>query len=151
MYDIFYIMWAFLVMSYRESTMRATIATLTAAVVIAASPAAFAQHGPTPGAPPTTANLQGGDTEKFMNNDYIRRFYALSVSTLKGAASPDLDAYEQKSYAIFREFGVYMGVGPEHMQDHLKLIPRQVAQIAKEDPHVLDTFDTFKEALVGPK
>jgi hypothetical protein len=121
---------------------------------LAAAPAALAHPDPASAPAPEaarTANLQGGDTEKFMNNDYIRRFYALSVSTLKGAAAPDLDAYEQKSYAIFREFGVYMGVGPEHMQDHLKLIPRQVAQIAKEDPHVLDSFDNFKEAMVGPK
>ncbi len=126
-------------------------AILFAAALAALAPAAVAQppHGaPAPG---STASLQGGDTEKFMNNDYIRRFYALSVSTLKGAAHPDIGAYEQQSYAIFREFGTAMGVGPEHMQDHLKLIPRQVAQIAKEDPHVLDTFDTFKEALVGPK
>jgi hypothetical protein len=122
---------------------------LVAGLAVAAP--ALAQHGPSPSPPPTSANLQGGDTEKFMNNDYIRRFYALSVTTLKGQAHPDLDAYEQKSYAIFREFGVYMGVGPEHMQDHLKLIPRQVAQIAKDDPHVLDSFDTFTEALVGPK
>jgi hypothetical protein len=92
-----------------------------------------------------------GDTERFMNNDYIRRFYALSVATLKGQPSPDLDAYERESYAIFREFGVAMGVGADHMQDHLKLIPRQVAQIAKSDPHVLDSFDSFKEAMVGPK
>jgi hypothetical protein len=133
--------------------MRAILAVLAAAGAIAAAPAAFAQHGAAPAPAPAgkTANLQGGDTEKFMNNDYIRRFYALSVSTLKGQAHPDLDAYEQKSYAIFREFGVYMGVGPEHMQDHLKLIPRQVAQIAKDDPHTLDSFDTFTEALVGPK
>lgn len=117
---------------------------------LAAAPAALAQHDAAAG-PPKTASLQGGDTEKFINNDYMRRFYALSVSTLKGAANPDLEAYEQKSFAIFREFGVYMGVGPEHMQDHLKLIPRQVAQIAKEDPHVLDSFDNFKEAMVGPK
>jgi hypothetical protein len=121
---------------------------------IAAAPAAYAQHEPPAPAPQPasrTANLQGGDTSKFMNNAYIHRFYDLSVATLKGQANPDLDAYEQKSYAIFREFGVYMGVGPEHMQDHLKLIPRQLAQIAKEDPHVLDSFDTFTEAMVGPK
>jgi hypothetical protein len=125
-------------------------AILFAAALCAAAPAAFAQPGPAPAPPAKTASLQG-DTERFMNNDYIRRFYALSVSTLKGQAHPDLDAYEQKSFAIFREFGTFMGVGPEHMQDHLKLIPRQVAQIAKEDPHALDTFDSFTEAMVGPK
>ena len=116
----------------------------------AAAPAALAQHEAAPARAGHTASLQG-DTDRFMNNDYIRRFYALSVSTLKDATNPDLDAYEQKSYAIFREFGVYMGVGAAHMQDHLKLIPRQVAQIAKEDPHVLDSFDSFKEAMIGPK
>src|SRR5262249_34825882 len=125
-------------------------AILFAAVVMAAAPAAALAQ--TPQAPPSrSANLQGPDVDKFMNNDYMRRFYALSVETLKGAAKPDVDAYEQKSYAISREFGVYMGVGPAHMQDHLKLVPRQVVQIAKEDPHVLDSFDNFKEAMVGPK
>jgi hypothetical protein len=123
---------------------------LLALALLAASPAALAQHD-APAPPSRTANLQGGDTDKFMHNDYMRRFYALSVSTLKAGGNPDLNAYEQKSYAIFREFGVSMGVGPEHMQDHLKLIPRQVAQIAKEDPHMLDTFDSFVEAMVGPK
>ena len=147
MNGIFYIVTNILAMSYRESSMRAI---LFAAAVSLIAPTALAQHAAAPPAG-ATANLQGGDTEKFMNNDYIRRFYALSVTTLKGQAHPDLAAYEQKSYAIFREFGTAMGVGPEHMQDHLKLIPRQLAQIAKDDPHVLDTFDSFKEAMVGPK
>jgi hypothetical protein len=147
MYEIFYIMTNILAISYRESFMRAI---LFAAALCAIAPAAFAQHGPAPAPAPAAKSMQG-DTEKFMNNDYIRRFYALSVSTLKGQAHPDLDAYEQKSFAIFREFGTSMGVGPEHMQDHLKLIPRQLAQIAKDDPHALDTFDSFKEAMVGPQ
>lgn len=125
-------------------------AILFAAALSAIAPAALAQHSPAPAPAAKPSSLQG-DTERFMNNDYIRSFYALSVSTLKGQPHPDLDAYEQKSFAIFREFGTFMGVGPEHMQDHLKLIPRQVAQIAKEDPHVLDTFDSFTEAMVGPK
>jgi len=125
-------------------------AILFAVALCAVAPAALAQHGPPPAASEKASSLQG-DTERFMNNDYIRRFYALSVSTLKGQAHPDLDAYEQKSFAIFREFGTFMGVGPEHMQDHLKLIPRQVAQIAKDDPHALDTFESFTEAMVGPK
>jgi hypothetical protein len=128
---------------------RLAILLAAASLALAAAPAALAQHpGPAPAG--KTASLQG-DTDKFMNNAYIHRFYDLSVATLKNQPNPDLDAYEQKSFAIFREFGVYMGVGPDHMQDHLKLIPRQVAQIARDDPHTLDTFDTFVEAMVGPK
>lgn len=125
-------------------------AILFATALIAVAPVAFSQHASPPAPAPKSASLQG-DVDRFMNNDYMRRFYALSVATFRGAPNPDIGAYEQKSYAIFREFGVAMGVGPEHMQDHLKLIPRQVAQIAKDDPTVLDSFDAFKDAMVGPK
>jgi hypothetical protein len=120
------------------------------AALVLAGPAA-AQHGAPAARPaPSTANLQGDDTA-WRTSPYIHAFYDLSVATLRGKATVDVGAYEQKSYAIFRDFGVAMGVGPEHMQDHLKLIPRQIAGIAKDDPKVLDTYDSFIEALMGPK
>lgn len=124
------------------------------AVSFASSPA-LGQHAPAPApeAGSSTRNLQGQDPRQFVNNRYIREFYDLSVATLgPGAAKPDIDAYEQKSLAIFHAFGESMrpGGGPG-MQDHLKLIPRQVVQIVKDDPHALDSFDTFTDALVGPK
>ena len=31
-----------------------------------------------------------------------------------------------------------------------ELFPRQVVQIAKEDPRVFDSYDRFWEAMVGP-
>ena len=132
---------------------------LAAAVAaLAFGPVACAQphggHPPAAEAPavPRTADLQGADTHAFVNNRHIRAFYALSVETLgKGAKEIDIDAYEQKSFAIFRAFGPDMGMTPEGMQDHLKLIPRQVVKIVQEDPHVLDSFDSFTEALIGPK
>jgi len=37
------------------------------------------------------------------------------------------------------------------MVDHLKLIPRQVVQIVKEDPHVLDSYQNFVDATFGPQ
>jgi hypothetical protein len=121
---------------------------LSAALALA-GPAA-AQH-PAPAAkPPATANLQGDDSV-WRTSPYIHAFYDLSVTTLRGKPGVDVAAYEQKSYAIFRDFGVAMGVGPEHMQDHLKLIPRQMVGIAKDDPKVLDNYDSFIEALMGPK
>jgi hypothetical protein len=40
---------------------------------------------------------------------------------------------------------------PDKMQDHLKLIPRQVAQIAKDDPKTLDSYASFVEAVFGPE
>lgn len=98
-----------------------------------------------------TVDLQG-DPRAFVDNRHMRAFYALSAETLgNGARDVDVAAYEQKAFAIFRAFGAEMGPGPEAMQDHLKLIPRQVVQIVKEDPHVLDSFDNFADALIGPR
>ena len=120
-----------------------------AAAAALAGPAA-AQHPTQPAKPASTANMQGDDSA-WRNSPYVRAFYDLSVATLRGNASVDVGAYEQKSYAIFRDFGVAMGVGPEHMQDHLKLIPRQMVGIVRDDPKVLDSYDNFIVALMGPK
>lgn len=110
---------------------------------------AMHSHGAQAGSP--ALNLQGGDTDAFMANPNVRRFYDLSVATLgKNAAVLDVTAYEAASYAIFRDLGVSMGMSGAAMQEHLKAIPRQVVQIVKEDPHVLDSFEAFKVALVGP-
>jgi Spy/CpxP family protein refolding chaperone len=122
-----------------------------AAAAIAVPLAVQAQHAPAP--PPAPAgqsrDLQGGQAE-FMAHPRVREFYELSAAMLRGKGPVDVDAYEQKSFAIFRKMGEEMGMGAAAMQDHLKLIPRQVAQIAKDDPHALDSFETFTEALVGP-
>jgi len=114
--------------------------------------AAQAQHGAPPPAG-RSANLQGEDPRKFVDNPHMREFYALSVATLRPGAPPlDLKAYETKAYALFHAFGETRakGGGPG-MVDHLKLIPGQVVQIVKDDPKVLDSFDSFIDAMVGPK
>jgi len=127
------------------------------ALIAALALGGLAAAHPAPGAKPataqatSTANMQGDDSV-WRTSPYIHAFYDLTKATYGGhAAKVDLDAYEQKSYAIFRDFGVAMGVGPEHMQDHLKLIPRQIDGIVKEDPKVLDSYDNFVLALMGPK
>jgi hypothetical protein len=62
----------------------------------------------------------------------------------------DVDAYEAKSFGIFREFAKANGVPEAAMLDHLKLIPRQVVGIVKDDPSVLKSYDAFWIAMVGP-
>lgn len=108
-----------------------------------------AQHTP---APPSerTVDIQG-DTRAFMYNAHMRAFYDLTVATL-GPGAPPLDAktYETKAFAIFRAFGNANGGNGEGMVDHLKLIPGQVIQIVKDDPSVLDSFDSFVVAMIGP-
>ena len=82
----------------------------------------------------------------------MHQFFDLSVASLKSPPGADaLSAYEQKSYAIFRAFASSRGMSPDAMQDHLKLIPRQVAQIAKDDPKVLDSYSNFVDAVFGPQ
>ena len=110
-------------------------------------------------APPETASIpQGqtlnlqGDQSAWINNDHMRGFYALSKDTLgKGAPPLDADRYREKSYAIFRVFAKSMGADPDLMVDHLKDIPGQMAGIVKDDPEVLDSYDNFVAALMGPQ
>jgi hypothetical protein len=132
--------------------MKTLLKPLAAGALVAAltlGSAALAQ----PQAAPATSqhNLQGNDEASWIADPHMHAFYDLSVAALAHQAKPDVGAYEQKSYAIFRAFGEARGVGADHMQDHLKLIPRQVAQIAKEDPHVLDSYDNFVAATFGPR
>lgn len=129
---------------------------LTAAAFVAAlalGPAATA-HPPQAKAasPSASANLQGNDQASWIADPHIHAFYETTVAAFaKGPAKVDVDAFEQKSFAIFREFGASRGMRPEAMQEHLKLIPRQVVQIVKEDPKVLDSYDNFVAALFGPQ
>jgi len=103
-------------------------------------------------APPTkTANLQGNEAQAWIDDPHIHRFYETAVAAYaQGPDKLDFPAFEQKSYAIFRAFGASRGGSGEAMQDHLKLIPRQVVQIVKEDPKVLDSYENFCLALFGP-
>lgn len=128
----------------------------SACALLSATACAQPHHGQSGHRAPAAAGGQAvdlqGDPRAFMDNRHVRAFYALSVETLgKGTKDVDIAAYEQKSYAIFRAFGAERGPSAEGMQDHLKLIPRQVVKIVQEDPHALDSFETFTDAMVGPR
>ncbi|MDB5426353.1 MAG: hypothetical protein JWP28_2526 [Phenylobacterium sp.] len=129
---------------------------LAAGVFLAALVLGPAAAAPPPGAkgaaPTAPANLQGNDQASWIADPHMHAFYETTVAAFaKGPAKVDVDAFEQKSFAIFREFGASRGMRPEAMQDHLKLIPRQVVQIVKEDPKVLDSYDNFVAATFGPQ
>lgn len=80
----------------------------------------------------------------------MRAFYDATVATFANGTDIDVDAYEARSFAIFREFARASGVSEAGMVDHLKLIPRQIVGIVKEDPGVLKSYDAFWAALAGP-
>lgn len=135
--------------------MRLPFAALAAAAAVSAlvvGPTALARAHPAGGGGASTANIQGNDQQSWINDPHMRQFYDLSVTSLKRPPSADeVSSYEQKAYAIFRDFASSRGMSPDAMQDHLKLIPRQVAQIAKDDPKVLDSYSAFVDAVFGPQ
>ena len=135
-----------------------TLRLLAAAALTAGALAtAAAAHPPigqataTPAAAPSTASLQG-DQSAWINDPHMHAFYEATVAAFaNGPAKVDQAAFETRSHEIFRQFALSHGVDPAAMQDHLKLIPGQVVQIAKEDPKVLASYQNFVEAVFGPQ
>jgi hypothetical protein len=135
-----------------EQMIRRLVPSLAAIAVLALAAPAFAQH-PAPAAPQgATAKMQGNDEQAWINDPHMHAWFQVTRTAFAGGpAQVDVDGYEQKSFAIFRDFAPTMHMSPEGMVDHLKLIPRQVVQIVKEDPHVLDNYDNFVAATFGPR
>lgn len=116
------------------------------------APNAGAQHGAPQSAQPGETHSLQGDQSAWINNAHMHGFYDLTRATLgKGASALDFEAYRDKSYAIFRTFAVSMGMNPDGMVEHLKDIPRQMVGIVRDDPKVLDSYDSFVVALMGPQ
>lgn len=134
-------------------TLTRSLALATAAVaVFALTPHAMVyaqQHGQPA---PSTAKMQGNEEQAWINDPHMHAFFDTTRAAFAaGPAKVDAETYEQKSFAIFRDFAPTMHMSPDSMVDHLKLIPRQVVQIVKEDPKVLDSYDNFVAAVFGPR
>jgi hypothetical protein len=99
-------------------------------------------------AEPTTVDIQGADEWK--RSPQMRAYYDETIATFKNGTDIDVAAYEARSFAIFREFARANGMNEAAMLDHLKLIPRQIVGIVKENPAVLKDYDSFWAALAGP-
>lgn len=127
------------------------LAAAAALAILTFSAPAFAQS-PHAAATGPTVKMQGNDEQSWINDPHMHAFYDATVAAFSGGPSKvDVAAFEQRSFAIFRDFGVSRGMKPEAMQDHLKLIPRQVVQIVKDDPKVLDSYKNFVDATFGPQ
>lgn len=96
----------------------------------------------------TTVDIQGASEWK--RSPHMHAYYDMTVATFTNGPEIDVDAYEAKSFALFREFARANGMNEQGMVDHLKLIPRQVVGIVKENPAVLKSYDAFWAALAGP-
>jgi hypothetical protein len=127
-------------------------AALAVALVTPAAAQHPAGHPPQPEAG-KAVSLQGPQEQNaWAASPHMRRFYdATKAAFANGPDKVDVPAFEETSRKIFDEFARSMGSDPAAMQDHLKLIPRQMVQIAREDPATLKSYDAFIEALMGPK
>lgn len=123
----------------------------TVAALALAAGCASAAPGPASQQPPTRSEAMQGDQASWIADPHMHAFYELTVGAFAaGPAAVDEAAYRQKAFAIFRDFAVSRGIAPEHMVEHLKLIPAQVIQIVREDPSVLASYSSFTDAVFGP-
>jgi hypothetical protein len=126
------------------------IRTLALSLAAAALAAAALAEGPAPAPHAVTRNLQGD--AGWRTDPHIRVLYDASVQAFAGGpAHVDRGAFEARCNQIFADFAKAHGVPPEAMQDHLKLIPGQIIQIATEDPQMLASYDNFVAAIFGPE
>jgi hypothetical protein len=116
--------------------------------LVALLAAAGCAHPPHPAPQAETVDIQGANEWK--KSAHMRAYYEETAKTFAKGADIDVAAYEARSFAIFREFARANGMNEEGMIDHLKLIPRQVVGIVKENPSVLNSYDAFWAALAGP-
>lgn len=146
-------------------TRRAIVLAAATVAAIAVAVAAWHLHGGARGVPhhlghpdrgpanpsttvPTTVDIQG--TDDWKHAPQMRAYYQETVTTFAKGTDIDVDAYEARSFEIFRQFAREHGMSEAAMIDHVRLIPRQVVGIVKEDPSVLKDFDSFWAALAGP-
>ena len=133
---------------------RISTATIALAGALALGSAALAQHpAPAANAAPAAAtrSLQG-DQSGWIDDPHWKTYYELTRRAFaNGPSKVDEAAYTKASYALFRDFAVAKGVPPEHMVEHLKLIPGQLVKIVREDPEVLKSYDNFIAATFGPR
>lgn len=111
----------------------------------------FCHHGQAAAQAETVTLDAQGHSPEWEQNPHMVEFYALSVEMLRAARRVDADAYEQRSYAIFRAFAESLGASPDGMIDHLKAIPREMVGIVAADAKVLDSYESFLVALRGPR
>jgi hypothetical protein len=125
--------------------------TLALLAALALASPAWAQPA-APAAPTASTTSLQGDQQSWINDPHMHAFYDLTVQAFAaGPAKVDTARFQTQSYALFAAFGASRGMKPAAMVDHLKLIPGQVVQIAREDPEVLKSYPNFVAAVFGPQ
>jgi len=101
-------------------------------------------------ASPVTVSIRQND-HSLCGTAMYDELYALTVEVFAvGAENVNLGEYEQKVFALAIASEEFSGASAEAVIDHIKDIPRQLVEIIREDPTVLDSCSNFSVALIGP-
>ncbi len=136
-------------MNAKLSMIAATAAVAVSLALTATLPAGA--QSPNAASSGNTVSMREDPNASALFGPLVKAYYEFCVAELgKGANKVNVDAFEKKSFALFRSIAVSKGVNPDALQEHLKAIPRQIVQIVQRDPKTLDSLQTFTDALVGP-
>ena len=123
-----------------------------ARVILGLAVAALAGASPPPARAAQAPQSLQGDTNSWRQDPRLREFYALvRQACANGCDKADVPALEAKSRGVFGRMAAAHGMSPRAMQDHLAVIPRQMVQIGRDDPAVLQSYDAFLVAMFGPE
>lgn len=130
---------------------RSSVLAMLAALSLGATGASAQTPTAPRGSAPSTASMQE-DRASWIADPHMHAFYDLTVKAFaNGPATVDEPTFQEESFALFRRFAQARHYDPAELLDHLKLIPHQVVQIAREDPNVLTSYAKFVEAVFGPE
>lgn len=96
-----------------------------------------------------TRTLQGDNAAIARDPRMHLAWERLKRACSAGCDKADAASYEADSLDIFAQMGPLLGLTPEQMRRHVAAIPRQLLQIAREDPKVLTDFHAFVVAILG--
>jgi hypothetical protein len=124
-----------------------TFALLAAGICgILAAPAIAQDH-----AAPQTYSARA-EQQRWISDPAFHEFYQATVDAFaKGPEGVDRPAYEQRSRDIFTAFAKAHAMPVEGVLDHLKAIPGQMIENARREPAILESYDAFIDALMGPQ
>jgi len=98
---------------------------------------------------PATVSIRQNDGA-LCGTPFYDDLYELTVAVFSiGADKVKAVDYEQQVFALIRSTEEFEGYA-EAFVEHAKDIPRQLVEIIREDPAVLDSCSNFSVALVGP-
>ena len=100
---------------------------------------------------PATFSMAQNDDFYLCNDPFFLGIYEVITETYTiGIENVTVELLEENIFGFIRSWPGYSPEEAEGWVDHIKLIPGQFVEIAREDSAVIDNCDNFSVAMVGP-